>query len=205
MNIIDAGRSGSQDRPNQVLWKEIGLESEWVELCETMSGCASPREVQAEALREGRILNSRRNAIVSAPTNVISAPPGESTFSRHAVPWWQAPWFLSRDVTDEIAEMDTAERVRRFGSETLRRLFDAMEESAFRREYELTFEEDAGAFLSWDLLTANVRRIALANTWRELAGDGETLYAGMDVGRTQDASEIVAVCRDDGTLTVRRI
>ncbi|NMC83182.1 MAG: hypothetical protein GYA63_10050 [Armatimonadetes bacterium] len=137
--------------------------------------------------------------------HILSAPPGESTFSRQAVPWWSAPWFLSRDVTDDITEMDTAVRVRRFGSETLRRLFDAMEEEAFRREYELTFEEDASAFLSWDLLRANVRDITLASAWHELAGDGENLFAGMDVGRTQDASEIVALRRDDGVMTVRRI
>lgn len=136
---------------------------------------------------------------------IVSAPRSESTFSRHRVPWWQAPWFLSRDITDDIEGMDTAERVRRFGSDTLRRLFDAMEEEAFRREYEMSFEVDTDAFLTWDLLRANVRDITLANTWRELATDGPNLFAGMDVGRTQDASEIVAVRRDDATITVRRI
>lgn len=68
MKIIDAGTSGMGPRPDLVAWEALGLDTPWVSLCKAVSIGTHPREIQQKALR-GDLLTSRRNLIVSAPTN----------------------------------------------------------------------------------------------------------------------------------------
>ncbi|HEY3266346.1 MAG TPA: terminase family protein [Armatimonadota bacterium] len=135
---------------------------------------------------------------------VVRDPGIASRFSQHEAPWWRAPWFrASAPDAAAVEAMSTGDRVRLFGSEVLTRLYGAMDEPAFQQEYELAFLDVNEAFLSWDEINACVEDITLAATWGDLAAHGPALYAGMDVGRHHDATEIIVVARERGRFIVR--
>lgn len=126
-------------------------------------------------------------------------------FSQHRAPWWLAPWF-STDV-EEAAEraeaMETDERVRRYATPVLARLRAAMERAAFQQEYEMVFLDADEALISWPEIEAAAEDYAMAPDWRTLAALGIPLYAGMDVGRTHDPTDIVVVSAEGDAFRVR--
>jgi phage FluMu gp28-like protein len=127
---------------------------------------------------------------------LVSEPELASSFSQHTVPWWRAPW-LCLDADAAEAEPLTDARVRRYGTEVLKRLRGAMDLETFQQEYELKFVDVNAAFISWPEIEANVHDIPLAATWEALAALGGRLYAGVDIGRVTNATEIIVI-RDDG-------
>src|SRR5215207_1694424 len=69
MRRIDCGVSGSSRTPTEVGWKDLRLGSPWNQVLGAFDLGLSPRPAQIEAFGRHRILESRRNLIVSAPTN----------------------------------------------------------------------------------------------------------------------------------------
>jgi helicase len=69
MRRIDCGISGSLEAAQVAVWEELRLKSPWPEVIAVLSPGPTPRRAQAVALGECRVLEGRRNLIVSAPTN----------------------------------------------------------------------------------------------------------------------------------------
>ena len=124
-------------------------------------------------------------------------------YSQHRVPWWRAPWFCTDPDHPEIAGLETEERIRRFGTPVLARLYGAMDPDAFRQEYELLFVETRSAYISWAEIEASVEELTVPEAWAAMRTPGAELYAGMDIGRFHDATEIVVLAVRDGVCRVR--
>lgn len=69
MQLIDCGISGSTCATECATWKQLALTSPWNEVVKVLCGDAYPRPIQVKAIRDARILKSRRNLLISAPTN----------------------------------------------------------------------------------------------------------------------------------------
>jgi len=156
------------------------------------------------------ITHGGRVAVGSTPNGdagmfwrIVSEPGLSAQFSQHRIPWWSAPWLCTdADGAGHDSEMPTDRRVERYGTEVLQRIRNAMDAEAFQQEYELRFVDTDDAFISWEEIEANVRDVPLAATWADLAALGGRLYAGVDIGRVTDASEIVVVMESLGGLKV---
>lgn len=69
MRLVDCGTSGTLDFRQPLGWKDLPIESPWDEVLEALGSGSAPKPAQAKALIEHRIFETRRNLIVSAPTN----------------------------------------------------------------------------------------------------------------------------------------
>lgn len=70
MRIINAGTSGNLTEPLcQTTWSDIKLTPEFKRIVEILNPQSNPRPVQTLALGKKKVLENRRNLIVSAPTN----------------------------------------------------------------------------------------------------------------------------------------
>lgn len=69
MRRIPCGIALAGSQPGTSTWEALGLGSPWDELLHVLAPGATPRPVQIEAFARQRILESRRNLVVSAPTN----------------------------------------------------------------------------------------------------------------------------------------
>ena len=69
MRRISAGISGSGNPSPGLGWDALALPDLWLKVIDILQPESQPRPVQISALRDYRILESRRNLIVSAPTN----------------------------------------------------------------------------------------------------------------------------------------
>ena len=69
MQQIFCGKSGEGLSANNIDWQDLNLDPVWQKAIALLAPATSPRQVQVQALGELRILDSRRNLIVSAPTN----------------------------------------------------------------------------------------------------------------------------------------
>jgi phage FluMu gp28-like protein len=100
-------------------------------------------------------------------------------FARFFVPWWQSS-ALCEDVgaahAAGVKDMETKERVERFGKPILREALNNLFLEDFQQEYECTFIDSAESYISFDLIYANTpgRR-------------DEDMYR---MGATDDAGEI---------------
>lgn len=136
-----------------------------------------------------------------------------STFWRQEIPWWLARNFCVDVVaaSREALEMETAERVKRFGTRELVGQFSALPIDDFKQEYELEFQDERVAFFPVDLVLTCCRKdrgdadntkkdeILVHDTVESLAiAEGGPLYAGFDVGRTKHPSELYIVEKKDG-------
>ena len=69
MELIDCGSSGTNFEIAKVTWESLGMSEMWTKTLRLVSGTNEPRPVQVEAFSNKRILDTRRNIIVTAPTN----------------------------------------------------------------------------------------------------------------------------------------
>ncbi len=69
MKVIDCGTSGSEAPAEPAGWDDLGLDPAWRRVVHVLNPDGGPRPVQVIALSELRLLEGRRNLIVSAPTN----------------------------------------------------------------------------------------------------------------------------------------
>jgi len=65
LRLPDSGNG----RPEMVAWESLQIPKEWCELIDGLAPGTSPSEIQQICLRDHKMLESRRNMIVSAPTN----------------------------------------------------------------------------------------------------------------------------------------
>ena len=68
MKSLRLPEAGSE-RPEVVAWDSLKISREWSDLIVGLAPRTSPSEIQQICLRDYRMLESRRNLIVSAPTN----------------------------------------------------------------------------------------------------------------------------------------
>ncbi len=138
-----------------------------------------------------------------------------SGFTRSTTAWWEIQSFCKnvREAVKLAPAMATAQRVELFGNDRIKAIFTNMILEDFQQEYECTFVDEVSAWISWDeirsaqsadlfcpLATATATDItpaiaaidALAEARRKLEVE---LYfvAGMDIGRTRNASELFIV------------
>lgn len=143
---------------------------------------------------------------------------------RYEIPWWLSNALCSDiEEASEIAPaLTTAERVERFGSDSLKAIYSAMAESAFRQESELAFIEMEDSALPYELLNScaepdfsvhegtlrykAIDRAPSANdlAWLNANRKGH-YFAGFDPGRKKDPSAIVILDRTDGKYETRMV
>ena len=69
MTKIDLGLSGENPKPHTITWPDLGLAAPWPQIIRTFAPDTQPSDIQVEVLRQFKLLSSRRNLIVSSPTN----------------------------------------------------------------------------------------------------------------------------------------
>lgn len=132
-------------------------------------------------------------------------------FSRRVIPWWVIR-ALCKDVPaarNLAPEMPTHQRVYTFGTQALIEIFENMFLEDFQQEYECAYIDESTAWITWEVIERNqqtdllywhaksvdealgmIPEIARACTDAHIE---EVLTAGIDVGRKQNLSELVAV------------
>jgi hypothetical protein len=119
-------------------------------------------------------------------------------YKRTEWPWWVCPELSTNVVEAEYTapDMTTEERVDRYGTEQLKIIFDGMPLEDFQQEYECAYQDESTAFYVWELLKRCEMEAEEAERWRchsieELVENQRgDLYAGFDVGRTRNTSEL---------------
>jgi hypothetical protein len=134
-------------------------------------------------------------------------------FIKRQIFWWDCP-IHCRSVKwarVQAPEMDTATRVRNFGTQTLREIFDNMPTEDFQQEFELKEMDDEMALLPWELIIActptgedAITRYDSVDDLRERT-TGQLLFAGLDVGRYTDRSELSVFAISDNMAFERYV
>lgn len=134
---------------------------------------------------------------------------------RHTV-WWEVEAFCT-DIRTAIREapfMETAERVERFASERLKTIFANSVVEDFQQEYEAVYVDETTAWITWEEIKANQsesldceissergkieRALAAIEKVRAKIHSGaieKVLNIGVDIGRTRNTTDIIAVGR----------
>lgn len=121
-------------------------------------------------------------------------------FKRFRIPWWYCPDFCI-DVPrarGEAEQMSTDERVRKFGTDILKLIRESMDLESFQQEYECLFIDEATAYIPWDLILAAAKDANELKYYTDVEdflnyqSEGP-LWAGYDVGRKRNASELIVV------------
>jgi len=128
-------------------------------------------------------------------------------FSRQSIPWWDCPEFCT-DLAGAKAKahnMETAERVHTFGEQTLIDIFHTLELDDFQQEYELSFNDESQTFFPYELIFACCQddldvQATIDSLVKKTKGD---LYAGFDVGRTRNTSELIVLEKQAKRLVYR--
>ncbi len=121
-------------------------------------------------------------------------------FERFRVPWWRCPEFCT-DVAaamHEAGATSTDERVEHFGTEILKLIRQSMDLESFQQEYECLFIDEATAYIPWDLILAAAKDEDELEYYGDLEGflsyrAKGPLWAGYDVGRKRNASELIVL------------
>lgn len=66
---IDLGLSGESPQPHTITWPDLGLATPWPQVIQALAPDTYPSDIQVTVLRQFNLLGSRRNLIISAPTN----------------------------------------------------------------------------------------------------------------------------------------
>lgn len=133
------------------------------------------------------------------------AGPRQGPYWKQEVPWWQSV-YLCKDVARAAIDaptMPTWDRVARFGEKRLTELFDGMALPDFQQEFEAAFIDEGTSYYPMDLINACVcDGLTLCRDMDEVLQRRQgRLFAGYDVGRFNDRSELVVIDRFpcDGT------
>ena len=128
-------------------------------------------------------------------------------YTRNSTPWWEIYAFcLNVKEARKLAPgMPTAHRVELFGNERIKAIYANMPEEDFRQEFECAFVDESTAWITWDEIIAAqesdlqcvtgkgvdgaTQAIAQLRRWISQGLVEQTFVAGMDIGRTKDATE----------------
>lgn len=152
----------------------------------------------------------------------LRAYPG---YTRKSTPWWECKSFLYSDadiydVYKNTHFMSTNMRVDSFGNERIRLIYENMPLEDFQQEYELVFQDEISAWISWNLIQSSQQDDLLCyhikshedvskliEDVRQAIEDGliePVLYGGVDIGRVKDLTEFIGVGKSStGQLPVR--
>jgi phage FluMu gp28-like protein len=143
-------------------------------------------------------------------------------YVRFTVPWWESSALcigIDEARAVKVEEMATSDRVKRFGTPTLKDAFASLLLEDFQQEYECVFVDSTSSYIPLELIYANTPgmregereypetddadgddglEIKIARSLPEIMSmyDPEkhgTLYLGYDVGRRRDAAVIYAI------------
>lgn len=147
-------------------------------------------------------------------TEAMQKYPG---YTRKSTPWWEARAFCTnvREARRLAPSMETFARVELFGNDRIKAIFANVPLEDFQQEYEAMFVDEVTAWISWEEIKANQLKgegleCALATArGKDVTAAFEAieriqraihegrvekaLAAGMDVGRTRNASELYFV------------
>lgn len=123
-------------------------------------------------------------------------------YARNAVPWYWSPWLCTNvlEAVQAAESMSDEQLVWTYGREIMQEIFRSMPLEDFLQEFCLSFRDEQTSFITLDMIHActpvgDDEVIAFASVDElQLGYDPAvhgTLYAGYDVGRTQDASELL--------------
>jgi len=128
-------------------------------------------------------------------------------FKRMFIFWWDSP-ALCRDVNravDDSKYLSTRNLVPKYGTAIIRQIFDSMALEDFQQEYEGAFRDELASFIPLSMIQActplgDEELVAFKTIDDFILGynpdEHGYLYAGYDVGRTNDASELVIIGYD---------
>ena len=120
-------------------------------------------------------------------------------FKRISLYWWFSGALCTnvRRAIHEAPTMTTQERVERFGTEILKEIFQSMSLEDFEQEFECSYRDELTAFISLEMIKActpagDQEIVPFKSIDEFILGYNKdshgTLYAGYDVGRTNNAS-----------------
>ncbi|OFV83293.1 MAG: hypothetical protein A2W26_04240 [Acidobacteria bacterium RBG_16_64_8] len=129
---------------------------------------------------------------------IVNRHEGKYTnFHSYSIHWWDCPDLCRsvRRARKEASQFGVQERVGRFGTVRLKEIFESMAVEDFLQEYELEFIGEDVAYFPYELiLPCTEPPPDTYETYAELAAAARgTLYAGYDVGRRKDCSELTVV------------
>ena len=137
---------------------------------------------------------------------------GYSDFTRSYVPWWLSSRLCIDTLNAglEAPILDTAERVRQFGTPELQLIYKNMPQD-FKQEYEGEFVDESTAFITLKMINEcvpNDPEISEFHTVDEFIAryDIEEMgdvYLGFDVGRLDHKSELTILTEKNDIATVR--
>jgi hypothetical protein len=146
-------------------------------------------------------------------------------FVRYEVPWWlcSALCVSVAEASQTAPLMATSARVKKYGSENLKKIYAAMDERAFRQESEIEFVEVEDAAFPVEIITScaqvdfgagpesalvfrKLDRAPSALDWEWLKSSRKgALFIGCDPGRKNDQCAIVILDHAGGLLETRMI
>jgi phage FluMu gp28-like protein len=133
---------------------------------------------------------------------IANPPKGKyEDFDRFSIPWWLCsamvdPKYNLSQVARDAPNYETAERVRLFGSEKINQEFDSHDLDDFQQEYEVKYIDSRASYFSIELIKDNCYdSVEPEKHWSDIQPPRGKLYAGFDVGRKRDASELVVFDR----------
>ena len=141
---------------------------------------------------------------------------------RYEIPWWLSSALCSDiDTTSQRAPiMPTKERVEKFGTDSMKAIYAAMPQNAFRQESELAFIEMEDTAFPYELLSScaqpdfsvyegvlrflHLEKPPTQKEWAWLRSNRKgKLFAGFDPGRKKDPAAFIILDYVDGRYEAR--
>jgi phage FluMu gp28-like protein len=133
-------------------------------------------------------------------------------FVRNNIPWYYSPALCVdvEEAQERAREFTTEQLVEKYGTEIIKTIFNNMSLEEFQQEYECSFRDELAAFITLEMIQRctplggdeenpeDTREIVPFHSIDDLIlgyrpDIHKYLYAGYDVGRTNDASELTVL------------
>jgi len=131
-------------------------------------------------------------------------------FSRMQIFWWDCPALCNNiELARKLApEMETEERIKKFGTDKLELIFGAMDFDLFRQEYELYYADESVSYYplslirscvfedeSMHLLEDNIDPEEIVPSWEDVEDDSGHMVRSETIMRFYESEKIVWYCR----------
>ena len=218
--VVSVSRTPPRGKPGSVYYDELAWTQDAGEVYK--AGTFSLLRRPDARLRMGSSPAGKTGIFWEVATEELRAYPG---YTRRLIPWWLVPQFCIdiRAAKEQAALMPTRERVERFGQPSLRELYENTPEEDFQQECECDFSDESFSWISWDLIRQaqsddlvcfqarseggkNQPAISAIEQFAKVlpSFSGCSWFAGLDVGRRHDLTELTVLSRDgQGKLSYR--